>query len=139
MLKPCKACGATFDHKLRRATLCQPCKTAQHREYCKRTDYHRKRYEKIALKERERHLVRKYGVTIAGYQAMFDAQGGKCAVCGKTQVRAFDVDHDHATGLVRGLLCTSCNRMIGHAGDNADRLEAAAAYLRSSRRSRRRS
>jgi hypothetical protein len=38
---------------------------------------------------------------------------------------------------VRGLLCTSCNRMIGHAGDSPDTLTAAAHYLQSCRRSRR--
>lgn len=129
MLKPCKSCGSMFDHKRRRAILCQPCKTAQHREYCKSTNYHRKRYKKIAPQERERHLIRKYGMTQADYDRMFSAQGGQCAICNKTQERALDVDHCHATGLVRGLLCTNCNRMIGHAGDRADKLRAAANYL----------
>lgn len=137
MLKPCKDCGTAAEYKHRRVTLCPSCKAARQRDYCGRTGYHKKRYSKIAPQERERHLVRKYGVTQADYDLMFAAQGGKCAVCGKAQERAFDVDHCHATGCVRGLLCTSCNRMIGHAGDSAKTLRTAADYLdESSRKSR---
>ena len=115
---------------------CKVCKTKDCRIWRQRNpDNDRKRYWANRQKERERHLVRKYGVTQADYDRMFSEQGGACGVCKKTQDRAFDVDHDHATGNVRGLLCTSCNRMIGHAGDSADNLEAAAHYLRSSRKS----
>lgn len=99
------------------------------RKYCKEVGYDRKRYWKDPLKERERHLIKKYGVTAADYDRMFSEQSGKCAVCGKTQERSFDVDHCHGSGRVRGLLCTSCNRMIGHAGDNPESLIRAALYL----------
>jgi hypothetical protein len=131
MLKPCKYCGTAAEYKVRRVTLCNPCKASRQRAYCKRTDYHRKRYERLVPQERERHLVRKYGVTLERYRCMLEKQGGACAICMKTQQKAFDVDHCHATGRVRGLLCTNCNRMIGHAGDDAGRLRAAAAYLES--------
>ena len=112
-----------------RMARCKSCKGKAHREYVKATGYDRKRYWKDPAKERERHLVKKYGITEADYKRMFAAQKGKCAVCGKTQERAFDVDHCHNSGVVRGLLCTSCNRMIGHAGDDASRLVRGAAYL----------
>lgn len=112
-----------------RMARCKSCKTKAHREYVKATGYDRKRYWKDPAKERERHLVKKYGITAADYDQMFAAQQGKCAVCGKSQDRAFDVDHCHSSGAVRGLLCTSCNRMIGHAGDDPSRLLSAAAYL----------
>lgn len=113
-----------------REARCKACKTELHRAYRKANGYDRKRYQKNPQGERERHLVRKYGVTLADYDAMFASQGGKCAICGRVQVRALDVDHCHVTGKVRGLLCTNCNRMIGHAGDSAECLEAAAVYLR---------
>lgn len=119
---------------------CKSCRTAERRAWRARNpDADRRRYWANPERERERHLVRKYGVDLGEYQRLFDAQGGRCAVCRKEQQRAFDVDHDHATGAVRGLLCTSCNRMIGHGGDSPETLEAAAAYLRSSRKSRRNS
>lgn len=133
--KACKDCGQEAAYIPRRVTLCPPCKAARHREFCRRTGYHKTRYARIAKSERERHLIRKYGVTQSDYDRMFTAQGGCCAICRKAQARAFDVDHDHETGAVRGLLCTSCNRMIGHAGDSADNLETAAVYLRKSRQS----
>lgn len=115
---------------------CKDCR----REECKawrskKPNYEKDRYRKDPAGHRERHLVRKYGVNSADYDALLKAQGGACAICGKVQSRAFDVDHDHAGGVVRGLLCTNCNRMIGHAHDSAERLRRAADYLESSRKS----
>lgn len=132
MLKPCKDCGQDARYIPRRVTLCLPCKATRQRTYCRKTDYHRKRYARIAPSERERHLVRKYSLTLEGYETLFTKQDGRCAICGRTQKRAFDVDHDHKTGIVRGLLCTNCNRMVGHAHDDPERLEKAARYLRPS-------
>ncbi|QOC59453.1 endonuclease VII [Microbacterium phage AnnaLie] len=59
-------------------------------------------------------------------QAAWDTQ--VCAVCGATHKR-FHVDHDHATGQVRGLLCGPCNQTLGLMQDDPARLRAAAAYL----------
>ncbi len=110
---------------------CKECRSAALHDWVKRNpNYEKDRYSKNPAWHRERHLIRKYGVTQAEYELMFRAQAGMCAVCHKTQKRAFDVDHNHITKEVRGLLCTNCNRMIGHAGDNLEILEAAAAYLR---------
>jgi hypothetical protein len=109
---------------------CKVCRTVQHSKFRKERGYDYKRYWKNPVAERERHLVRKYGVTLNTYDRMFADQNGRCAICGKTQARAFDVDHCHATGKVRGLLCTSCNRVLGHANDAPETLERAAQYLR---------
>jgi len=119
---------------------CKPCAMAKTRAYVKANDYDRKRYWANRDSERERHLLKKYGVTFADYSRMLAEQDGRCAICSRPEPnnRMFDVDHDHATGDVRGLLCTSCNRVLGHAGDSPDRLRAAADYL-SSRKSGRRS
>lgn len=66
---------------------------------------------------------------------MMDAQEGRCAICGRpfpceTGVNGPNVDHDHATGKVRELLCGQCNRGLGSFGDNIASCEAAVAYLR---------
>ena len=58
---------------------------------------------------------------------MFDAQGGLCAIC--REAPAAHVDHDHATKLVRGLLCFNCNGALGQFRDRADLMLRAIAYL----------
>ena len=53
------------------------------------------------------------GLTLAAYEALLEAQGGGCAICGATpKTRRLDTDHDHKTGKVRGLLCHRCNRAL---------------------------
>lgn len=44
------------------------------------------------------------------FEQLLELQDGKCAICG---IRAFDVDHCHKTGNIRGLLCTRCNAVVG--------------------------
>jgi hypothetical protein len=79
---------------------------------------------------RETKLLDKYGIRVEQYEEMFRDQYGKCAICGSTQKNVFHVDHDHETGIVRGLLCMKCNLMIGYAKDNPENLIAAAQYLK---------
>jgi hypothetical protein len=61
-----------------------------------------------------------YGLKPGQYEQLYGAQNGVCAICrratGKT--RALSVDHDHATGFVRGLLCSPCNKILGHLRDD---------------------
>ncbi len=58
---------------------------------------------------------------------MLVAQGGLCAIC--RVAPAVHVDHDHATGAVRALLCFSCNGGLGQFKDNPEFLHAAAYYV----------
>jgi hypothetical protein len=60
---------------------------------------------------------------------MVASQGGRCAICGETPERLV-VDHCHASGMVRGLLCQSCNFGIGHLRDSVERLQSAIQYLK---------
>ena len=82
------------------------------------------------------HRQRKYGLDLATYAAMINAQDNKCAICRKEEtetrkgvLRALAVDHDHSTGAVRDLLCMSCNKLIGLANEDRDTLLAAVKYL----------
>lgn len=54
------------------------------------------------------------GVTLEDYYRMLAAQGGGCAICQRppSERRRLDVDHDHRSGKVRGLLCHRCNRAL---------------------------
>ena len=61
-------------------------------------------------------------------RALRDAQGNMCAICGATELPLF-VDHDHTSGLVRGLLCHYCNIGLGGFKDDPARLQSAIRYL----------
>jgi hypothetical protein len=93
----------------------------------------------LAEAARHRQAVKAYGLTLDEIASMEASQGGKCAICGTTTPlptgsrRAlwtrFAVDHCHACGVVRGLLCSACNTGIGHLRDDPAVLRAAIAYL----------
>jgi hypothetical protein len=86
--------------------------------------------EKRRSAARKRNLA-SYGLDLEKYQALLDSQKGVCAVCfSAPERRLLQVDHDHETGEVRGLLCRNCNLLLGHAKDSIPTLESALAYLR---------
>ena len=88
-------------------------------------------------RQRAHLLATKYNLTEEQYQAVFKAQHGRCAACKLPFGPARDfwpcVDHDHATGEVRGLLCHLCNMTLGHAHDNPEILRGLLRYLESKR------
>jgi hypothetical protein len=88
---------------------------------------------------RRNKLRQQYSLTEEQYDEMNARQNGLCAICGKPETRQhkrssspdrLSVDHDHATGKNRELLCFQCNLLIGYAHDDAEVLERAAAYLK---------
>lgn len=90
-----------------------------------------------------RAVLKRHGLTIDQYDALLASQDGKCAnkSCGAIGSPAaaqqdrrksnggLQVDHDHKTGAVRGLLCKSCNSTLGHVVDHRDRLSGLIEYL----------
>lgn len=84
-------------------------------------------------REREYRLQRKYGIGVDEFDALLAAQDGRCAICGTDAPngQGWQVDHDHESGAVRGILCFGCNVSIGHLNDNPALLRAAAAYIES--------
>jgi hypothetical protein len=81
---------------------------------------------------REYHLRRRYGIGAADVDGMIQRQGGVCAACRVDPPS--HVDHDHATGRVRGVLCFLCNQALGNVRDDVSRLYALIHYLDRSRR-----
>lgn len=83
--------------------------------------------------KRKRQRLRKYELTPEQYDQHISDQGGGCAICGRVANKCgrgrLHVDHDHATGHVRGVLCSSCNLGLGKFGDDAERLQRAVDYL----------
>jgi hypothetical protein len=97
------------------------------------------RSAKAKLQAKDYNLRRTYGITLSEVNAMLAAQGGACAVCGtktptamggKGKARHFTVDHDHATGIIRGILCGHCNAALGLLRDDPTTIERALAYIR---------
>lgn len=76
-------------------------------------------------------LMRKFGMTVEDYNALFIMQGGKCAICRRQPLKQrLAVDHNHKTGEVRGLLCYRCNhKLLGAANEDPQLLWRAATYL----------
>lgn len=108
--------------------MCKRCRVAT------RTEWRKANPEK-ATAERRRDRLRKYGLTVQQYDDLLELQDGRCAICLKDQPGhhgRFVVDHDHLTGVVRGLLCHECNVGVGFFKDSQEKLLAAVAYLRRS-------
>jgi hypothetical protein len=76
------------------------------------------------------HLTKRYGLTAEAYATLLSKQNGVCAICRVSSRKALDVDHDHATGKVRGLLCGACNKGLGQFQDSPDILLTAHQYLK---------
>jgi hypothetical protein len=125
-MKRCPDCGETRSleefprnrsAKDGRQGYCKPCwnvRIARHAE-------------KLYGSRRNYLLQLRYGITEAEADAMLEGQGGLCAICRTKPAK--HVDHCHATGVVRGVLCFGCNRGLGKAGDDPELLRRGLSYL----------
>ena len=104
------------------APWCRDCKHAYNRETKeRRTAFGRNPGQK------DRELRTHYGIGLDEYKAMYKKQRGRCIICGKKTKLV--VDHNHATGKVRGLLCGACNRAIGAGDELPETFRRIANYL----------
>lgn len=118
---------------------CKECANANARRYHSdgpilRTNRARQKISKQEAANRNRANAQRYvfakvyGITVETFAEMIAAQNGRCSICTQLLEQPC-VDHDHASGKVRAVLCRKCNSMIGLAGENVDTILRAAAYL----------
>lgn len=93
--------------------------------------WRRRNPEKMKQINLRARLKKAFGMTEADYELLLEAQGGKCAICERPPrgPRRLHVDHCHRTGVIRGLLCASCNPALGIMKDSPELLRKAAEYL----------
>lgn len=141
-LRPeCRRCGSEYSKQWRYLNL-EKCRAAGRRYKAankEKTDAYNTAWananpEKIAAYQRRSELKTTYGLSVEDYQRLVAEQGGRCAICGVLpdgagRMGKLHVDHDHATGVVRQLLCVRCNLSIGQFEDDPTLLRAAANYI----------
>lgn len=156
-IKPLEAFRKHPKGMMGRLASCKDCCNAKARErynknpeyYCakrreSKREYDQRRYaETLArgekpkrdpIKAKNSYLLRNYGITYEDYLRLLESQDHECAICGtmESDRKGGDlvVDHCHASGKVRGMLCQKCNLMLGNANDLISTLEQAVIYLR---------
>lgn len=86
----------------------------------------RKNQKREPRKTKDYFLRKKYGITVEDWDELFESQGRACAACFSTspgmngKKNGWATDHDHSTGLIRGILCNRCNLALGWLGDSHD-------------------
>lgn len=133
--KPCRVCGAAkppaeMIARKGAGNICKQCTRARLQRW---QNENRERYD---FRRWEHHLRKRYGISVEQYDAMLAVQDQRCAICRSPfseAPRKLHVDHDHDSGLVRGILCYRCNTGLGVFRDCPERLRAAAEYLERSR------
>lgn len=99
--------------------------------------YRKENHQLLMDKQRKRRIEQHYGITVDEYQKLLVSQDGRCAICRTTEPRgrgahnslSFYIDHDHQTGVVRGLLCHACNTGLGAFRDSSTSMNSAIQYL----------
>jgi hypothetical protein len=127
-LQQCSRCGtpkpATEFYETRaggQSSYCKPCTRAYIKQWKQANP------RKVWVSSKRKDLKSKYGITLDEWAAMVLESGGRCAICKDEQPLV--VDHDHATGKIRGMLCQTCNLVLGQFGDDQPRILAALTYL----------
>ena len=134
MNKVCKSCSQELaleffskgQGKYQKLNVCKTCDAKARMD----------RYWSASEEERAQHKInnrigaykRNYGLKHDVAVSLAKNRIGECQICSK--VTKLVVDHCHDTKIVRGLICDSCNKVLGHSFDNPQTLIKAAEYLR---------
>lgn len=133
----CKKCGLhkrPADYYSSKRNVCKKCQNKASREYAKENrekinTRNRWSAEKYRIERRKRLANSTEGFSWELYLEMEQRQNSLCAIC-KTESKTYlNIDHDHKTGKVRGLLCRFCNMGLGSFKDNPVFLSEASKYL----------
>lgn len=130
--KVCTECGIEkpvedfhwhYKDKGIRRLACKICRSEKEKK--------RQQNPEFVKKRAEYQLKKNYGIDQEEYDTKLERQKYRCAICGsKANKRKLAVDHCHATGAIRDLLCSLCNVGLGAFRDVPELLEKAAEYLR---------
>lgn len=109
-------------------------------EYCKqcRGELNRKWYDPehnpklldYRKQQRAERINNIYNLTIEDVEQLKAFQNDECAICKRPLSKFANIDHSHKTGLIRGLLCMTCNKGLGYLKDNMELLLATLDYLK---------
>lgn len=145
-MKVCTGCKQELDyskfHRLKKSPdgydwRCKECVNKYNEEWLSRPGvWEKRRQRQLEYSRKNPHISKKahvkwaYGLTDEEHQTMWAKQDSKCAICGTLlEPNTAEIDRDHATGKVRGLLCKLCNQLLGRAKDDKKILASAIRYL----------
>jgi hypothetical protein len=135
----CKDCRKIY-HQKRYKKYAYKYKTDKnfHKKALQASKKYREKNSNI-IKAKNARLKKNFGITLEQYNQMLKEQNGVCAICGNSEkiidkrinrIISLAIDHDHQTGKVRGLLCNTCNHLLGLANDNFEITKNATDYLK---------
>lgn len=111
------------------------CRTCHKKDWYNRNPGAHQRHHRITYLRRKAsgkvtayEYKKKYGITVDQFNTMFKDQDGRCAIC-VDELKKPNVDHNHWTGKVRGLLCMNCNFLVGQYERKSDIAENLEVYL----------
>ena len=125
-MKTCRSCSESkpLTEYYTRYSICKVCKNEQNKQWSFNNP------DKVKQQRRKTRLKTNYNLTELQYAEMLVNQNGCCALCkGTDENKHLAVDHCHATGKVRGLLCINCNTLLGKVHDDILLLQNMIDYL----------
>lgn len=130
--KPLSDFHANSAHPTGRRSQCKKCGHAYEvKSKDRRNLYLRGWRKKHFAKNQSTWRKYTYGITSADYEIIYASQSGRCAICMHIPLpgKPLQIDHNHSTGMVRGLLCKKCNTYIGMIGESMDTISRMREYL----------
>jgi hypothetical protein len=114
----CKPCKHTATEKWRQKNL--------EKDAATKHDWFMNNKDKV-----HEYNIKRYGITPDDFDTIIIKQSGRCAICNNPMIGAKNcsIDHDHGTGIVRGLLCNHCNLVLGLCKDNPLLFAAMSKYI----------